>query len=205
MKNKNILLIVGFVAVMLAFSSCTKYNFKFQKSVEESVESMQNAELLSLDKLIEVVVTVDTNNYQFVDIRNPHEFSNGHILNAVSYPLKNLYAEKCEVFCDNEKIFLIYGENVSQARLAYSYLKQIGVDNIYAVGGGYDFIVENIIKNFGVRSNSYDDEIAKYDYAKVIAQTSGSVVIGSDAGSNDAPPVTIVKRKKKDGNVGGCE
>ncbi|MEA3451175.1 MAG: rhodanese-like domain-containing protein [Bacteroidota bacterium] len=205
MNNKKILLILSFVSLIIAFSGCTKYNFKFQKSVDDSFESAKKVELLPLDKLVEVVIIADTNNYQFVDIRTPYQYSNGYILNALSLPIKSLYAENCEVFCNNDKIFLIYGENSTQARLAYSYLSQLGIKNIYALGGGYDYIEENIIKQFGVRSNSYDNEIAKYDYAKIIAQTSGSSAINSNSSSGAAPPIPIIKRKKKDGGVGGCE
>lgn len=202
-KIKNTLLIVIFVTVIISLSACSKYNFKYQKSVKDSFTEMKNVELFSIDKLIDVIITSDTITYQFVDIRIPHKFVNGHILNAVNVPLKSMNKNNCKVFCQKDKIFLIYGETPSQARIAYSYLTEMGFKNIYVVGGGYDFIENNIIEKFGFRSSVYDDEIARYDFAKVIAETSGSTV--SNANTSSAPPPVVVVKKKKAGNVGGCE
>ncbi len=203
-KYKNVFLAFFLVIFTATFSSCTKYNFKYQKSVAKSYKDMKIIKLFPLNKLVEVVVTADTNIYQFVDIRNPHQYVNGHILNAKSLPLKSMYGKNISIFCNNKKIFLLYGNDASEARLAYSYLEELGIKNIYPLGGGYNFIEKNIIKQFGVRSNTYDDEIARYDYAKVIAQTSGSSVSNSNA-STSAPPMPVIKRKKTATNVGGCE
>ena len=203
MKKINFILIAAGV-ILLSLTGCTKYNYKYQQSVEETYQDMKNAEFFPLTQLAQIVVERDTDNYQFVDVRNPHEFANGHLYKAISLPLKDLYGKKLTAFCDNSKTFLIYGRDASEAMQAYLYLKQLGINNIKPVGGGYDFIYDKIIRSFGIHTGTYDDEIAKYDYAEVIAQTAG-VSAGTGGSSTPPPTPVVVPQKKTEGSVGGCE
>jgi len=203
MKKINYINSIIVIALVLVMSSCTKNNYKYQKTVEESLEIVNKIDLLPVTKLAEILITEDTVNYQFVDIRTPHEYANGHLQNAISLPFKSLNKELEDVFCNNNRKLLVYGENASQARLACLYLKQIGIENVTPVGGGYEFIYKNIINSFAIHKGTYDDEIAKYDYKKVIEETPG---VGDVSTSPTAPPpTTIVVPQKKTGSVGGCE
>ncbi len=201
---KLIVSVITLTVMMISFSSCSSNDFEYQKNIQESFVEAKNIDYLSVDKLAEIVLSSDTMNFQFVDLRTPHQYLNGHILNAISKPFKSLYGDECETFCNTEKVFLLYGNDASQAGLAFTYLKKLGVENIIAVGGGYDFINDNIIENFGIHTGTYNDEIAKYDFAQIVAETSGGSVGGSD-NSSAPPPVIPVQRKNDGGNVGGCE
>ncbi len=191
-----------FVAVIILFLASCSNDYKYQISVNQTLDTAQNVQLLPLNEVVEIITTADTNNYVFVDIRTPHDYANGHLFNAINLPFKNLYGDNCKTFCQN-KTFLIYGKDASQSLLAYTYLLQLGIKNIYAIGS-YDFIKKNIIDEFSIHSDNYFDEDAKYDYAKVLAETAGGTTTNSES-STAPPPVVPVQRNTGGGNVGGCE
>ena len=197
-KTYKLLPILGLI---LFLSSCSNGEYKYQKSVDDTFEVGKNISVISVDKLAEIIYGEDTVNFQFIDIRTPHDFNISHVTKAINIPISVLQGDNCETFCDNDKTFLIYGYEATDARLATSYLNQMGINNVLAVGGGYDFIENNILNQFGIYSNSYDDEIALYDYKTVIAETPKG-----NASTSNAGPVSFVPvARKTEGATGGCE
>jgi rhodanese-related sulfurtransferase len=201
MRNKiSFLLLISGIAMIIA--SCSN-DYKYQLSVNETFDTIKNIKPLPLNELVKIISTADTNNYQFVDIRTPHEYVNGHILNAINVPFKSLDEKNCKTFCDNKKVYLLYGKDASEALLANSYLLQLGIKNTYSVGS-YDFIKKNILDEFAIHSANYNDEDAKYDYARIIAEISGGSNTNTET-TTAPPPVVPVQRNNSEGNVGGCE
>jgi rhodanese-related sulfurtransferase len=199
--KKNIILTI---ITILLLSACQKQEYKYQLSISQTSDLIKNTKLLPLDRLVEIIIAKDTGHYQFVDIRNPHQYANGHLNKAINLPFKSIDKSNLSFLCNKNKKFLIYGNNASDARLAYIFLKQLGINNILPVGGGYDFIHKNIIQNFAIHSALYDDEVPKYDYAKTISQTTG--ISTSNSNSSTPPPAPImIKHRKTQANVGGCE
>lgn len=189
------ILILGII-----ISGCSK-NVKFQKSVMDSKEMIKETKVIEVDKLAEIIYSNDSTTYSFIDIRTPHEFSISHVKNAINIPLKVLNKDNCGIFCEKDMIFLIYGNSTSDAKIAVSFLKQIGIENVMAVGGGYEFIENNILKEFGIYSEPYDDEIALYDYKKVIQLTPKGNASSGNVGDVSFVPVT----RKTEQVSGGCE
>ena len=157
-------------------------------------------------KLSMILFSEDTVNFRFVDVRSPHRFAQGHLPHAINIPLKRLYEEKYVSLLNSaHHINIIYGEDAAQARTAAMMLRHYGYANNIPALGGYEYIREHIMENFGIYSIPYDDEVAQYDYAKVISETGGSSS-GSVAGTTVAKPqIKVVKRKKKQEGGGGCE
>jgi len=201
--KKNIFFPLLFVLAVI-FAGCGGNKYDYQMSVEDTFAQGKQMDLLPVEKLAAIILSQDTLNYQFVDVRNPHRFQDGHVDGAINLPLKGLYNHNLDAFCEADKVFLVYGEDASQARMAVSYLRQLGFDNVIAVGGGYGFIRKNIIENYTVHSATYDDEVAKYDYAKIVATTAGASVDQSQTAAPAPAAVVPVKRKKTE-SVGGCE
>ena len=187
--------------LLIFVSACSSGDFKYKKSIYDTFEAGKNIPIISADKLAEIVLGEDTLNYQFVDIRNPHEFNISHVTNAINIPFDVLQGDNCKIFCEKDKTFLIYGNNTSEARIAASFLNQMGINNIMAVGGGHSFIQENIINQFGIYSDLYDDEIALYDYKKVISETPKGNAGSSPTGDLSFVPVA----RKSEVAAGGCE
>ncbi len=194
------------MAVLAVFTGCKSGDNSPVANYNDTVQYVQsfNVEVLEPLQLATVIYSEDTVNFRFIDVRSPHRFAEGHLPNAVNIPLKRIYEDKyISLLNQSKRVNIVYGEDAAQARTAVMMLSHYGYANNVAALGGYDYIKKHIIDNFGIYSNVYDDEKAIYDYAKVIAEKSGTSV---QSGTNAAKPqVKIVKRKKKQEGGGGCE
>lgn len=203
---KHKIFLVGLLALIIGFTSCSDDKKDFQFDVPEAFEFAQNVEYVKLEKLVDIILSHDTVNYIFVDVREPHDYIKGHIVDAINLPLKSLHGENIKTFCEQNVIYLIYGYDGSQAALVYTHLRQLGIKNVAPLGGGYGYIYNNIINSFNVKSATYDDEDAKYNYAKIIAETSGLNVPDSSSNSASAPPPVInVQNTDNNQSSGGCD
>ncbi len=142
--------------------------------------------------------------YQFVDLRSPGEYDDGHIAGAINIPLgKLMNTENCNTLMDAKKINIIYGAKRDQVIIASSLLKQVGFNNFYVSKGDYDYIKNNILDSYSIYAQPYDKGKALYDYAKVVAETAGAAT--GAAKSSAAKPAAPIKRKKKEAAGGGCD
>ncbi|MBN2664114.1 MAG: rhodanese-like domain-containing protein [Bacteroidales bacterium] len=203
---KNNIIWIGVVTFILGFSSCSNDKKEFKYSVPEAFEFAQNVKYLDIETVVDIILSYDTINYIFVDVREPHDYINGHIMNAINLPLKSLSGNNTKIFCQNDLIYLIYGYDGSQAAMVYTYLMQLGIKNVAPLGGGYDYIYNNIISSFNIKSATYDDEIAKYNFAKIVSETSGLGKADANGNSSSAPPPTIINVQQTDNvqSSGGC-
>ena len=102
---------------------------------------------------------------------------------------------------DTSKINILYSDNHDDACGPWMILKQLGYNNNRILLGGYNNFIKAGSLNGKQNPKEYLDEIAKYDYAKVIKSVSGSAVIGS---AKKKKKITIKRKKKKQGAEGGC-
>jgi rhodanese-related sulfurtransferase len=164
------------------------------------------AEVISPQLLADIYYSQgESSNYQFVDLRTPKVFENGHIKDAINIPFMTITKNNnCKTFLNQDHINIIYGETTEQTIFAGYLLQQLGLKNYFIVLGNYDFIKNNIIDNYNVYSAHYNPEIAQYDYAKIVAETAGAQ--NYSAGSTSKPKVAApIKRKKKAAAGGGCD
>lgn len=204
MKKYIFIYLIG----VIALSSCSnRHERSFLLTPEEAaVKASSEANVISPQLLADIYYSKNkTTNYQFVDLRNPKLFENGHIKGAINIPFRTMTKNNnCKTFLDQNTINIIYGETTEQTIFAGFLLQQIGLENYFIVLGNYDFIKENIIDHYNVYSAAYNPEIAQYDYAKIVSETAGAQNYSPGATTKKTVAAPI-KRKKKAAAGGGCD
>jgi len=207
---KNYIKLFSIALALLVFTSCgeTPSDAKYELSPKEALAYAQtNEDVIPLNELADMYFrSADYSNVQFIDLRTPLEFDQSHLPKAVNIPLKSLVMrENCEVMLVNDKVNVLYGKTADQAFEAGLLLEQVGINNFKVCPADYSFLKSNLMDKYDVKTGVYDNEIARYDYAKVVAETAGAVATagGSSAPAPAAKP--IIKRKKKEAGGGGCD
>ncbi len=204
MKKYIFIYLIG----VLAFSSCSnskKRSFLLTPK-EAAAVAKSEANVISPQLLADIYYSQDkTTNYQFVDLRTPKVYENGHIKGAINIPFVTMTKnDNCKTFLNQDHINIIYGETTEQTIFAGFLLQQLGLDNYFIVLGNYNFIKNNIIDHYNVYSAPYNPEIALYDYAKIVSETAGAQNY-SAAASSKPKMAAPIKRKKKAAAGGGCD
>ncbi len=207
---KNLILIFS-AAIVLASCGKSPSNAKYDQTPKQALENATTTDnIISPDVLAELIYAQDSTNksYQIVDIREPDKFIEGHVGGSVNIPFATLVnKESCEAELVSDRQIIVIGENSEQAVIAGSILRQVGRQNVLVALGGYKFIKNNILTNFGINSGEYYNEVAKYDYAKVVSETPGVSISGGGKASAPAAPAPAAaapaKKKKAEGG-GGC-
>ncbi|SEH05433.1 rhodanese-like domain-containing protein [Candidatus Venteria ishoeyi] len=195
--------VVFLFVIIVGFITTKEPEHKYVISITEMQAAvLDQKESLSPEESIKILYS-HSPEYRFIDLRNPHDYINGHIEGAVNIPLQNLLSEEYASLLEDESITnILYAYSQSQACGPWMLLKQLGYNNNRIMLGGYNFIKNNVMDNFTLRSNNYQDELAKYDYAKVVKETSGGLNVGSKSKAKKALPVA--RKKKKKAAAGGC-
>ncbi|HHF3079222.1 TPA: rhodanese-like domain-containing protein [Vibrio diabolicus] len=68
-----------------------------------------------------------------VDVRTPQEFSEGHLDNAVNFPLSEL--DKHFQAVDKDQAIVLYCRSGNRSGQAYQYLQSQGFTNLHNAGG----------------------------------------------------------------------
>ena len=180
----------------VVFVSCGDSSKKeYAISIDETLSAyLHQEDILTVEKLANILLCKHENVYQLIDLRTPPEYMKSHVEGAINIPAKNvLDMEYYDILNQDEKINVLYCRDKNQGINIYMILKQLGFKNIKVALGGYDYINEFIIAQYGIHSGDYNDEKPKYDYLRM--------VVGVDQPVNDsisAPKVTI-----KDGKIVG--
>jgi len=166
-KNISILFLVSIV-----FFSCTSENRKkYAISTEEALDAYLNKEdILSVEKMANILLCKQDHIYQLIDLRTPHEYAEGHIKGAISIPAKNILdLDYYNILNQDENINVLYCRGKNQAINIYMILHQLGFKNIKVSLGGYEYLNNYVIEQYGVKSGDYNDEKPKYDFLRLIA------------------------------------
>lgn len=164
--------IVWLSVLLLIVSACTKEpRKKYKLTSQEALEAyISKEDILSIEKVANILLCKHEHHYQMIDLRTPPEFIKGHIENAISIPAKNvLDMEYFHILNQDEKINVLYCRGKNQAVNIYMVLKQLGFKNIKVALGGYDYINDFIVQKYGIKSGDYNDEKPKYDFMKLVA------------------------------------
>ncbi len=69
-----------------------------------------------------------------VDVRNPDEFSSGHVPRAMNVPLGNLSNEAPRHFRDKNQVLLLHCLSGTRSGIAKGQLKRLGYNNVFNLG-----------------------------------------------------------------------
>ena len=69
-----------------------------------------------------------------VDVRNPGEFSSGHVTGAINVPLGNLSNEAGRRFRDKNQLLLLHCLSGTRSGIARGHLKKLGYNNVFNLG-----------------------------------------------------------------------
>lgn len=167
LKKITVLLLVSIVL----FSCNSESRKKYAINSEEALEAyISKKDILSVEKVANILLCKHDHIYRMIDLRTPHEFAQGHITNAINIPAKNvLDMDYYQLFNQDEKINVLYCRGKNQAINIYMILNQLGFKNIKVALGGYDYLNEYVVAQYGVKSGDYDDEKPKYDFLRLIS------------------------------------
>jgi len=199
-KRTVITMIIFVVVIIAGLLTLTNPRLKYALTPEQTVSLVvSDNDGISPEKL-DNILTGSTVNVEVIDIRNHYEFARGHIPGARNISaIELLEKDNIEWLRDLQKdgfVVIIYGEDQMQANGPWMVFRQIGLDNVSVLLGGYQYYLA--FKN--KKEKSYSPEKAEFNYAEV-AKISSS----GDNSNKPAKKTTIVRRKKKGAAVaGGC-
>jgi len=213
LDNKNTpnkLLIGGifFAAVVLLgllFMKSPKHKYRITTS-QMLEESIAYRDAIAPTKLCNILFANDSM-YQFIDLRSPSEFIQGHLPNAINIPAHKVLSQESEkILNQDKKINILYHATHMDACGVWMLLKQLGYKNNKILLGGYDFVKANILDNFSPLSGNSKNEQAKYDYANILKQTNGSAIPSTTNESSKDQKInqSNTKTKSKKSSGGGC-
>lgn len=202
---KIIKLIFGILAVSVLVSCNSNSNADYKLSIDETFSILKNKkDFLTGEQLAKIITTNDTANYQFIDIRTPEEFETGHILNAINIPAKYILQDESKKLLKKISITkVIYCRDTYQAQNTYILLRQLGNDNMKIAVGGFEQIKANIIDSVQFATKVVSDEMARYDFQKIMSQTKNGDSTTTSAPSASPAKAAPIKREKK-AVSGGC-
>ena len=201
--------LLSIVVVAVALTSCgndsvneAAYELKPNPALEYAVSG---EDMVSLDDFTDMVKFPERYpNVVMIDLRTPDEFDENHIPGAINVPLKTLvFNNIVDELISKDKVNMLYGRLGDNAVEAGLLLKMVGRNNFVVCPADYSFIKNNLIDNYNIHGGTWNNGIARYDYAKVVANTTGKGVSASSTKAPAAAP--IVKRKKKAAGGGGCD
>ena len=199
-KRTVITMIIFVVVIIAGLLTLTNPRLKYALTPEQTVSLVvSDNDGISPEKL-DNILTGSTVNVEVIDIRNHYEFARGHIPGARNISaIELLEKDNIEWLRDLQKkgfVVIIYGEDQMQANGPWMVFRQIGLDNVSVLLGGYQYYLA--FKN--KKEKTYSPEKAEFNYAEV-AKISSS----GDNSNKPAKKTTIVRRKKKGAAVaGGC-
>ena len=91
---------------------------------------------------------VSNSSTRYVDVRSENEFKTGHLKGAVNIPLDQLQQRYNEIKGLGEVPVVFYCRSGNRSGQAVSYLRQVGIDNIYNGGS-----IEDVQFYFNRHSN----------------------------------------------------
>jgi len=166
-KNISIIFLVFIVLISCTSENRKKYAIDSKTALEDYITGK---DILSVEKMANILLCKQEHIYQLIDLRTPHEYAQGHINGAINIPAKNILdMDYYKILNQDDNINVLYCRGENQAINIYMILHQLGFKNIKVSLGGYDFLNDHVVKKYGIKSGDYDDEKPKYDFLRLIA------------------------------------
>ncbi len=214
MKNINItprifltfvLLTLGLIIAAVPKNTTTPYKLSATQILNEIKSGTQ---YLEPEQVAQMLVEKDPY-LQLVDIRSQNEFEKFNLPGAVNIPIDNILSpDYVDIFDQDLKLNVFYGNGTTQANEAWMLLRQLGYKNIFVLRGGLNYWAETILNPTAPPVNSSNDDLARYDFRRGAGQALG----GGELSSTQSQPSGGVKAQvpgpkpagKKKKVAGGC-
>ena len=206
MKGKRILIAVSIFVIVIIIGILTIHKPEVSYTLTPE-QTLGNALSLADEIFPEDIVYIveDTMpGYQLIDIRTPYDYIKGHIQSAVNIPYNIMLEEENLDFLraldQDSVIIILYGNDQSQANCPWMLLRQIGIENVKVMLGGYDYFSTGILDLYDMPDiPEYLVEEPKYDFPELIQNNAAQDVNVEEA------EIILPKRKKKEAAAeGGC-
>jgi len=200
-----ILLPILLASIWLAFLPNKRYNYH-EITPKELIEHINLDErYVSTDEVAKFIISNDPS-VILVDVRTPEEYKKFSLRGALNIPFDSLMNPNYFDYL-NQDVYkvVLYSNGSSLADQAWLLLKRIDFEGTHVMKGGLNEWIETIITPSKPDVDASVEQWELYETRKTASQFFGGGNTLVTGGNVDAPPVTVVKRKKKDGNVGGCE
>jgi rhodanese-related sulfurtransferase len=200
---KGMIIFSAIIILSLIFMPKPKKSFKItEKQMLEQLIAKEG--IIGPEKIVDLIYQPDSS-YQFIDLRSTPEYLKGHLPKAINIPVDRLFdKENEEILNQTDKINVLYSSDHSAACGPWMILNQLGYHNNKIMLGGYNYVNEFIINQYAPMTGNFRDEKAKFDYAKIIGETSGSNVKTTNSENEKASNMPVIKKKKEGKSSGGC-
>lgn len=199
-----ILLSLGLIIAAVPKNTTKPYKLTAPQILDELKSGTQ---YLEPEQVAQMLVEKDPY-LQLIDIRPQNEFEKFSLQGAINIPLDNLLSDDyTEVFDQDVKLNVFYGNGTTQANEGWMLLRQLGYSNIYVLRGGLNYWAEAILNPTAPPSTSPNDDLAKYDFRRGASQALGGGEMAASQQSSKSPAAKVPGPKpagKKKKVAGGC-
>ncbi|MHC1777606.1 MAG: rhodanese-like domain-containing protein [Lentimicrobium sp.] len=200
-----VLLSLGLIIAAVPKNTTTPYKLTADQILDEIKSGTQ---YLEPEQVAQMLVEKDPY-LQLIDIRPQNEFEKFNLQGAVNIPVDNLLSpDYTEVFDQDVKLNVFYGNGTTQANEAWMLLRQLGYKNIYVLRGGLNYWAEAILNPIPPSGTSSNDDLARYDFRRGASQALGGGELSSTQAQSSGGAKAKVPGPKPAGKkkkvAGGC-
>lgn len=207
-RRLTISAILFVIVIVIGFLTFRKPDFSYKISTEVMVEELYNLDNEMLpDEAMEIISYGDSASI-FIDLRDPYEYQNGFLGEAINIPVSDILLEESIAFFDamqtDSITVILYANTQLDANGSWMLLKQLGYSNIKVLLGGYNYLANDDIDYYDMPEiPEYFVEEPALLFSEVI-ENMGSQNF-EDAETKTKPQsIQPIKRKKKAVAEGGC-
>lgn len=207
-NNKSLLWLTALFAIVVIVAvvivSIPDEEIPYEKEPGEMLTTILEREyLVTPVEASKYLVEEQNDSYTFVDIRDAQDYVKGHLPGAVSIPATDLLSdENLQFIRGNAKTIVLYGNDQVEACSPFMILRQIGLENIKVLLGGYAYMDNYMNPGENTARADYRNEEPRYDFKKIQEETAGSS-ISSPATEMQVPDLPTGGKKTKRVQ-GGC-
>lgn len=190
------------VILIIGFLTIRKHDVQYTRSIDETLDMLVRSDEIITTGEFSSIADNTEGKYLLVDVRNPVEYQKSHFDHAMNIPLHDILQKENlnGVFkkTNGSLTIVLYGADQAEANQARIMLKQVGVDNVKVLQGGYQIYMNDLKE---VQSAGMNPEVPKYNYKEAMNR------FGTNEQSTESKaPETlkVTKKAKKSTAEGGC-
>lgn len=204
---RTMIAVIVFVLVLIVgFITMKKPLLSYKLDMEQSVADVETTDYLYYPWDLEGFISGETSDVVLFDIRNNFVFGQGHIPGAENLSANDLAGEesikRLEDLKDQNITVVLYGQDQLQANGPVMLFREVGLENVKVLAGGYQYYNDNKDDLYGAAYEdlSWEKEVPKYNYAEMAAPKDGSAI----SASTEKPTIEVTRRNRTDAAAGGC-